>query len=573
LKLRHRDIYDRTQLACSEIDFVSHETDLDTLADNLDDLEVALLDLKDARAKAKPHVSSAFKLERIKLPTFNGDMSEWQSFRDLFESSVHKNTSLSGTEKMVHLKSSLTGEAAALLSSFQATDANYKLAWDAVVKRYHREREIVYAHLRKFDVFKTMSSETSSGLTALADTIEECIRSLKLLKVPVQHWDTIIIYLSVKKLAGETKKQWSLAQEDTLPTKKDFVDFLESRARALADSSPQPIATEKKKTSSHHSTTKSAPVCPMCSSAHYLNKCPTFLTLSTADRQKLVTEKRKCMSCLGSHNTDECRMKWKCLICGGKHHHLLHTAGMSTNTNNSNHTSSFSSATKLNGTSSSHMDSLEHARSVILMGTLTVKTSGPDQVPQRCRVFVDPGSESHFISDECVQRLGLKRKRTDVSITGIAGTSTVAREEVDLELKSLHEHFNLNLTALILPEVTGLMPRSPVRFDWPHLKKLQLADTVYHVPGKIDILLGAQSAASIMMPEIIAGPPGAPIAQRTKFGWMLSGAVEPLASQSSAHVSRQSVPRSDGRDIMSWRHGWYSVPKIQQSVNGVDGMG
>jgi hypothetical protein len=43
---------------------------------------------------------------------------------DLFESSVHKNTPLSGRKKIVHLKSSITGEVAALLSSFQATDAN-----------------------------------------------------------------------------------------------------------------------------------------------------------------------------------------------------------------------------------------------------------------------------------------------------------------------------------------------------------------------------------------------------------------------------------------------------------------
>jgi hypothetical protein len=203
-------------------------------------------------------------------------------------------------------------------------------------------------------------------------------------------------------------------------------------------------------------------------------------------------------------------------------------------------------------------------RNVILMGTITVMTSGPDRVPQRCRVFVDPGSESHFISEECVKRLGFEKKPTNVSITGIGGSSTIARKEVDLELKSLHDHFNLNLTALILPKVTGLMPRAPVRHDWPHLKKLQLADTVYHTPGKIDILLGAQLAASIMMPEIITGPPGGPIAQRTKFGWMLSGSVELLTDRTSAHVGRLSAPRQDGRDIMSWRHGWYSVPKSQE---------
>lgn len=209
-------------------------------------------------------------------------------------------------------------------------------------------------------------------------------------------------------------------------------------------------------------------------------------------------------------------------------------------------------------------------RPVVLMGTLTVTTSGPDRIPQKCRVFVDPGSESHFISQECVERLGLKTKKTDVSITGIGGSKTKAREEVDLQLKAVHDHFTLNLSALVLPEVTGLMPKAPVRYDWPHLENLQLADTVYHTPGKIDILLGAQAAASIMMPEILTGPPGSPIAQRTKFGWMLSGAVEPLAAHTSAHVSRQSVARRDGRDIVGWRHGWYSVSKSHQQTVEAD---
>jgi len=206
-KRRINDLYDRTAIVCPDADLPSHESVFDTLLASIKTMEIGILDIRDQLAKSQPHVSSAFKLERIKLPIFSGDLSEWQSFRDLFESSVHKNTTLSGTEKMVHLKSSLSGEAAALLSSFQATDTNYKLAWDAVVKRFHREREIAYAHLRKFDEFKAMNSESSTRLTALADTIEECVCSLKLLKIPVDHWDTILIYYSVKKLDRETKKQ------------------------------------------------------------------------------------------------------------------------------------------------------------------------------------------------------------------------------------------------------------------------------------------------------------------------------------------------------------------------------
>jgi hypothetical protein len=304
-----------------------------------------------------------------------------------------------------------------------------------------------------------MNHESSSNLTALADTIEECVRSLKLMKVHVEHWDTIIIYLSVKKLDSKTKQQLSLTQGDALPTKQEFVNFLEARARALADSTTKFTTENKKITSSHHSSasSKSTPVCVKCGETHFLKKCSSFLQLPPDERHKLVTEKR-CVTCLGPYDTSQCWKNWKCLICGGGHHHLLHKEGMNNNIK-SNPVTYFSSVTRPNSLISlNHTMCPADEKRVILMGTFTVITSGPDGIPQRGRVFVGPGSESHFISEECVARLGLERKKTDVSIVGIRRTSTKAREDVSLQLKSAHDHYNLDLTALILPEVTGLMP-------------------------------------------------------------------------------------------------------------------
>ena len=99
IKKKISDLYDRTDMLCSDDEFDTHEADFDTLFGCLDRMEITLIDVKDHLAKAQPHVFSAFKLERIKLQPFSGVLSEWLSFKDLFESSVHKNTTLSGTEK------------------------------------------------------------------------------------------------------------------------------------------------------------------------------------------------------------------------------------------------------------------------------------------------------------------------------------------------------------------------------------------------------------------------------------------------------------------------------------------
>ena len=76
--------------------------------------------------------------------------------------------------------------------------------------------------------------------------------------------------------------------------------------------------------------------------------------------------------------------------------------------------------------------------------------------------------------------------------------------------------------------VTCDLPPEPILpvTDLPHLMGLQLADTTYHLPGRIDILLGADLAPQIMVKQILrSGSKSEPIAQATEFGWAISGPV------------------------------------------------
>ena len=62
--------------------------------------------------------------------------------------------------------------------------------------------------------------------------------------------------------------------------------------------------------------------------------------------------------------------------------------------------------------------------------------------------------------------------------------------------------------------------------DLPHLMGLPLADPDYYLPGRIDILLGAELAPKVMAKSLLRdGLPSQPIAQATHFGWVLSGPV------------------------------------------------
>ncbi|ODM87560.1 DNA damage-inducible protein 1 [Orchesella cincta] len=101
---------------------------------------------------------------------------------------------------------------------------------------------------------------------------------------------------------------------------------------------------------------------------------------------------------------------------------------------------------------------------------------------QPCRVLLDDGSEASFITENCAQSLGLIKTRTDVQITGIsAANAAYVHWKTTARLHSRIHSAHVDIEALILPKVTGTLPRVPSN---------------YHQPGEIDILLGADVVAS-----------------------------------------------------------------------------
>ena len=115
---------------------------------------------------------------------------------------------------------------------------------------------------------------------------------------------------------------------------------------------------------------------------------------------------------------------------------------------------------------------------------------------------------------------------------------------VVLKLKSLLEpSFEGIFEAYIVPQVTTKLPSvSFERYEWPHLTSLPLADPGYHLPDRIDILLGADSLNVIMRDEGRRGTAGEPMAQSTAFGWVLSG---PVSLKFDLSSSTESVVRKE----------------------------
>ncbi len=94
----------------------------------------------------------------------------------------------------------------------------------------------------------------------------------------------------------------------------------------------------------------------------------------------------------------------------------------------------------------------------------------------------------------------------------------------------------LLISAIFVPKVTCDLPTQPVYFNarWNHLKDLHLADPNYGLPSKIDILLGVDIYADVVLNGRRTGPVGTPVAFETKFGWVLTGRTDNIKISSSA---------------------------------------
>ena len=98
--------------------------------------------------------------------------------------------------------------------------------------------------------------------------------------------------------------------------------------------------------------------------------------------------------------------------------------------------------------------------------------------------------------------------------------------KVDLVLRSNYDdEFYLHVQAFVLPQVTGLQPSAPFENDWLHLKGLKLADPSFNIPQGVDMILGVDTKAEIMLGGFIKGPLGMPVAELTVFGWIVWGPV------------------------------------------------
>ena len=487
-------------------------------------------------------------LPSIDVPQFNGEILQWSTFWATFKSTIEDRKDLTNTQRLQYLRKAIKDpDTAALLTSPIESPDMYLEVVQLLKSRFNKTREI-HRHIIKNIISTTTPKQTRLELRRLADAARRNIDSLKATK----QYDVESVLTSFYYLILPSKLQmlWDQHTKHSkgIPPISQLLTFITDYAETLTFSQNTPVERQdpgpKKppfKKRDHYQKAK-APVhvvapttsykweCSLCKpEKHPLHVCPKWSAFNMQQKLGHIQAKSLCSNCLaGGHATSACKSSYRCRECSQMHHTSIHQVPPPSPVNYS----------------ASMSSELPDA----LMTTAQLLLTGPNGQTMKARALIDSGAGLSLISKRVTQQLDLPLESINLQLTAVQGEfSKPTKHVTSVHISPLHNPTKKMLCRpAVSQQVTSDLPPQAIQpvGDLPHILGLQLADPDYAVPGRIDLLLGADMAPKIMVKELLRhGTDAQPIAQATEFGWVISGPTvrkHPSTSKAPVPTNHQS---------------------------------
>ena len=541
------EVVSKAYRSASELDASKLEQEMDKEVEYLSRVSSAKVMVKRLEASlapkprnpSEPRVRSV-KLESLVLPPFDGNITEFVSFWNIFDSRVHEDPSLTDTDKFAYLCSKLEGSAKLTIKALPMTADGYKSAREILLQRYGKRFPLVNQHLRALMDLPATDSMDAAHLRELSDELKVQTRSLQALGVDLQKNAQILGPLLLGKLPLTLRIKWqerrkeAAAAEDTIELTEykpivvnDLLQFLEVHADHREVGQLAKLSTgggnksrSKANSNPKHATASTFSVqtkpCPICDSVdHQARSCPKLLEGTVKVRNDLVRSRRLCFNCLSKgHSVSQCNSKYSCRHCQQRHHTLLCK-------NPSNREDLNVSGAQLCAAG---------APSVGIHPTIQAKVLGTGSAfPRRVRLLLDGCSDRSFISPELV-------KQVSIPVIGKANLSLNVfnhgrvEKTVDVcrvRLSSLGGNEHLEIQAFAMDVCAPLSGKRIPRTQLGYLKGVELSESYESdEPKSIDLLIGHDYMYEILTGNFMRGPRGFPVALESRFGWLLHGPYE-----------------------------------------------
>ena len=513
------------------------------------------------------------KLPKLSLPHFNGNPTQWTTFWDSFQSTIHSNVDLSNVDKLKYLQTSLSGEAAQTISGLQITNDNYEEAIELLEKRFGNKQIIISRHIEDLmQLSRVSSNEDLRGLRLLYDKMETVTRSLKSIGVKSESYSAVLSPVIMSKLPSELRLFISrrLGEEwDVVGLLEQLGEEISLREKCVLSSIGHTTRHAEKewhgnRLNQNQSYRKQLPTastlvvenrmpqvpnCLFCNSKHFSASC-TKVTDPNA-RKKILRDLRRCFVCLrAGHINRDCNSRSRCFHCQGRHHSSIcgsraenpqapsairppQTVPQSTAPNAQVSTNLYIS-----------QDLNNHAT---LLQTAKAEVHKVDNPSEKCnvRVILDSCSQKSYITTRLRDRLNLHSVTSNkVLIKEFGNDKGTLRscDSVQLAIKGA-DNLTVYINAFVVPLICSPLSNQVINVAqdmYPHLRNLPLADCGDgSVDLEVDVMIGADYVHNFLLDYVVRGEqPLSPVAILTRFGFVLSGPVQiPAHNTCSSNVT------------------------------------
>ncbi|KAH7948141.1 hypothetical protein HPB52_018767 [Rhipicephalus sanguineus] len=132
-------------------------------------------------------------LPTLQVPTYAGDLRQWQEFWDHYSATIHENTELPPIEKFKYLLTYLTGAAKRAIEGIRLADNNYEIAVTTLKERFGRHELLVNEHIDQLLALSPVrSSKEVEKLRVLHDTVRFRVSALEGLGVPPEQYTVVL---------------------------------------------------------------------------------------------------------------------------------------------------------------------------------------------------------------------------------------------------------------------------------------------------------------------------------------------------------------------------------------------
>lgn len=536
--------------------------------------------VNDIKFNGPSKTAPKIRLPPIELPKFDGNTKAWPMFIECYKNTIHDNPELSSAEKVYYLCGQLTGRALECIAGITPTKDNYELIYETLTNKFQDVRSLGTAYLEEIINLKKMQSPSVEGLNSFIDKFSVSVSAFEKLDIPAK-LDFVFLYLALKRVDVETARLFeNSVRNEKIPSYASFAQFVKEQAKIMertgayapssssrytapASKPPQPANLKSGAARATRSLVTSSADCPLCKKSDHDNfsRCADFVKLPVKERFINVKQNNGCVLCLSFHHKpNACTIKGNCTTCHSKTHHtLLHFNKAQTSTalpissanedyDDSDYDNETCEATSsvvevpevVNGSNAGvSLCSMQDApisdsmpgsvSSTILLATARVRVVDSSGKAHLIRCLIDSGSQNHFVTRQCCERLSLTPRdtRCSISVNGFGGSSNPVSGETEFEFFSRFDRSRpYKIRPLVVESITQRLPTSVIdKSMLNYLKGAPLADDVFDRPGDIEMLIGAQLFSRLILAGRIYGPPGRPDALQTTLGYIIMGEV------------------------------------------------